>query len=245
MATNKKDETAMVKAGENLPALVNGARATLTAISETLGGDTLSPFDLARIKVPTGGSKFWLVPSVENPDGVPSQVVRGVIVYTRLGRARWATAFSDSQGGSPPDCASADGITGHGDPGGSCLSCPFAQFGSAKDGRGGQECTAFRVLVMLTPESELPVVVTVPPSSLQNVKRYLLGLAPRTPWQVVTELSLVEAASKVGGIKYSKIAPRMVAALPEELRVAAAEWHDALKASQFTGDAVPREDVAG
>lgn len=252
MATVKKaaaaPETAIEKpapsgVGSNITALVRGVHATMQPIREALGGERLSPFDLPAIKVPTGGSTFWLVPNAENPDGVPAKEVVGVIVWTSIGRARWEVPFEESSGGGPPDCSSSDGITGFGSPGGDCSTCPFAQWGSDPKGRGGQACSAFRSIIMLLPDSNLPVRLSVPASSLGAVRKYLLALGT-FPWNVMSGFSLKVANSKVGAIPFSKIVPRSLGALSGELAANAAEWHVSLESVKVKASDIDRQEVS-
>jgi len=229
--------------GSNIAALVLGVTATMKPISEALGGERLSPFDLPAIKVPSGSSTFWLVPSAENPDGVPAKEVVGVIVWTSIGRARWEIPFEDSSGGGPPDCSSSDGITGFGNPGGDCATCPFAQWNSDPKGRGGQACSAFRSIIMLMPGSNLPVRLSVPASSLSPVRKYLLALGT-LPWNVLSSFSLKTASSKVGSIPFPKIVPRSLGPLSGELAANAAEWNASLASAKIRSSDIDRQEVS-
>lgn len=195
---------------------LRGDAATLVqTVRENVGNETLSSFDLDRIKVPAGGGTFWSVPTMENPDGEPQKSVAGVIVYTTVQRAYWATPFGDSGGGTPPDCFSTDTLIGIGTPGGPCAHCAFAQFGSDAGGIG-QACKQFRTVFLLREQGALPAVIVVPPGSLKNLKRYLLSLASNglPYWSVVTEFALVQAKSK-GGVTYSQVSPKMARRLDE------------------------------
>lgn len=196
---------------------LRGDAATLVqTVRENVGNETLSSFDLDRIKVPAGGGTFWSVPTMENPDGEPQKSVAGVIVYTTVQRAYWSTSFEASGGGTPPDCFSTDTLIGVGTPGGACAHCPFAQFGSdAKS--NGQACKMFRTVFLLRESGALPAVIAVPPGSLKNLKRYLLSLASNglPYWAVVTEFALAQAKSQ-SGITYSQVSPKMLRRLDED-----------------------------
>lgn len=185
-------------------------------LSENLGGGSFDPFSLDRISVPAGGGLSWTVPTIEGP--VTEPAIDGVIVYWRDGRQYWQTSFDEAGGGAPPDCFSLDGFTGTGTPGGDCRTCRYAQFGSSgRAGSQAQACRATRMLLVIRPADVLPVVVTVPPSSLKALKGYFLQLTRvGLPYYgVVTRLGLEQDKSGAG-IKYSKVAPLMLARLTAE-----------------------------
>lgn len=94
-----------------------------------------------------------------------------------------------------------------------CEACPLAQFGSDSKGRG-QACRQNRLLFLLTPESALPMVIKVPPSSLKLVQGFLLKLSGRAiaPWGAVLSFGLRKTQG-AAGIDYSEIVPSFVAKL--------------------------------
>src|SRR4029450_12815372 len=91
---------------------------------QTLGGGVIELQDLDRIRMPTGGALTFEVPTPAGPESRPT--ITGVLVHVQQRRAYWAQAFDETGGGTPPDCTSADGITGVGEPGGACARCPLA-----------------------------------------------------------------------------------------------------------------------
>jgi hypothetical protein len=219
-------------------AVVQSDPAELQAlIKETLGGESLQAHDLDRVKVPSGGALSWEVPTVSGEASMKELV--GIIVHHQNKRAYWHEKFSG--GNEKPDCSSEDAITGVGDPGGECASCPFAQFGSDEDGVS-QACKALKHIFILTEGSVLPIVVTLPPSSLAPAKKYLMRLIQNriAPSGIVTKLTLEKAESK-GGIKYSKA----VFAAGEPLKPDDAEkvkqYAEALKPSLRTVNIDPQE----
>lgn len=190
-------------------------REVAEALREATGGQAVSPFDLDIIKVPSGqGAPMWMVPTPDGDTAVKS--LDGVVIAQRTVRAYWSSGIEESGGGSPPDCSSQDGITGVGDPGGDCATCPFAQFGSDRSGRG-QACKANLLLFTMTEDSVIPLVVKVPPSSIQPVRKFMLRLAGfRTPmWGAVVSLTL-QKAKNAAGIDYFQIAPSLASRLSEQ-----------------------------
>lgn len=219
-AQKRGDELApAAAAGGLLPAaLTDGFGSIAQIMRDNLGGEQLTPFDLERVKVPAGGGMYWSIATPEKPNGAPVDEFSGVIVYQRLGRQYWSVSMEDGGGGTPPDCSSEDGVTGSGNPGGSCHECPMAQWGSAPKGGRGQACKTARLLFVVSPDSFLPRVVVVPPSSLQGVKKYMTRLASlgRPYWSVVTRFRL-ERATNAQNIAYARIVPELGQVIDPEL----------------------------
>lgn len=217
MATKKSETLPAVLADYAISQMAAGEVAEI--IRENVGGGGIGQFDLDRVKVPAGGATVWSVPTLDGDE--PAKELLGVIVHAQDQRAYWAQRLGQGGGGAPPDCSSLDMFTGIGNPGGACVTCPFAQFGSAvrddgSEGRG-QACKAVKVLYVLLPHAVLPVVVPVPPSSLKNLKSYLLRLASQAiPYhRVITRLKL-QKTKNPDGIDYAQIIPEMASRLTLE-----------------------------
>ncbi len=180
-------------------------------LSENLGSDDLTEFDLDRVKIPSGGATQWRVPTLEGE--VETKTLDGVIIYWKNARAYWSTKFGE--GDNVPDCTSTNGEYGVGDPGGDCKYCPLAQFGSAPG--GGQECTQMRMLFIVRPDSLMPVVVVLPPTSIKPARQYFLRLAgaQKPYWAVVTRLTLERTKNK-DGIEFSVAHPQLLKSLDGE-----------------------------
>jgi hypothetical protein len=166
------------------------------ALEANAGALTLTEFDMDRARIPSGGSlQFQL-----DDDKTTSELI-GVITAFKDIRVYWQEPFGESQTG-PPDCVSEDCV--HGNPGGLCSQCPFAQFGS--DGRG-QACSQRRVLFLTRSDKILPLALSLPPMSLKNAKRYFrikLGEEGLPYYRVVTRLGLEEDKNATG-IKFAKV----------------------------------------
>jgi len=194
-------------------------------IRDNLAGDVVGEFDLPRLKVPSGGGSHFEVPSLT---GIKAEAeVSGIVVFVRQGRAYWE---SDDATGEPPNCVSRDNIVGVGDPGGDCASCPFSQFESdPKNGRG-QACKQQAMWFLLLEESFLPIVLTLPPTSLKAGKSYMLALANAgvRASTVVTTIGL-EQDKSAGGDKFSRIVPKLGARLDPGAAERAAQYADAMR----------------
>lgn len=213
-------------------------------------GDSITPFDLDRIKVPSGESvPMFAIPSVTGDDEAAKELV-GIIVGFRDGRGYWKESIDEGGGGQPPDCSSQDGKIGigtrfwndAGDPVDekgkpsdatgpwACATCPHAQFGTAKDGEGdGQACRATRLIFTLRKGEMLPLVVVAPPTSLKDARKFMLRMASRAVPFYAVEVKLTLAKQKnAGGIDYYKIAFGVARALTMEERSRMKQYVDAL-----------------
>ncbi len=186
--------------------LVSSENEVRDIIKANLGGGFgVSVFDLDRVKVPLGGGTNWQVPTLEGPQSAES--FEGIILYYKDQRSFWESTIDKSGGGMPPDCVSADGVMGKGEPGIECANCPNSEWGSSGENRRGQACRTVRMIFLCRPEEIIPCVISIPPSSLRQIKSYFLRLASaRIPYYgVVTKFMLQPA--KMSGYDVSQIVP--------------------------------------
>jgi len=216
----KNDETAVVIASQ-YAVLQHSTEELQGIINSNIGAGNLGPADLERVKVPAGGGTTWEVATL---DGIEStRNLDGVVVAWKDPRAYWESSYDDSGGGTPPDCSSEDGITGVGNPGGSCAECEFAQFGSAVDKEGnpapGQACRQMRLMAIVCKDDLVPMLLIAPPTSMQNLRRYFLRLASRAVpyYGVVTRFTLSREKNKAG-LEYSAINATTIERLTDDAR---------------------------
>jgi hypothetical protein len=173
-------------------------------VQANFGGQEISPFDLPRVKIPGSGGRTWEMPTIEGT--IPLKEISGIVVHFKLVRGYWPGEFKGSE---PPQCSSDDNRVGVGDPGGECASCPLAQFGTDKAGRG-QACKQMEQWFLLTPDQLLPIVLSLPPQSLAPAKKYRLNLASAMLRldQVVTTLTL-DTDTNPDGVKYAFAVPTL------------------------------------
>lgn len=187
-------------------------------LADALGGDALSFKDLDRVKVPSGGGTMWTVPTLHGEEG--KKFVEGVIIERATRRAYWPYALEDKpdDADGKPECQSFDGVMGIGDPGGDCSACPFNEFDTDVKGGPGKACKETRQLFVLTKDDLLPLVLTVPPGSLANVKAYLLRLlrAQLTVDSVVTKIGLEKVTG--GKTPFSRVTFEAAEKLTPEAR---------------------------
>jgi hypothetical protein len=217
-------ELAVKEKAVEFPALSVDSGTIREALEENLGGATLTPFDLDKVNIPAGGAISWEVPGLEGDTS--EKELLGIIVHVQNARAYWKDAFGG--GGAPPDCVSDDAVTGLGDPGGDCATCPYAVFGSDARQRG-QACKLIQRLFLLRPGGTLPLVVNLPPGSLKGARKYLLRLvsAGQKASGVVTRITL-EKDKNADGIVFSKATFAMAGKLDESQGAAARSYGQAI-----------------
>jgi len=165
--------------------------------------------EFPRIKFPSGGGLAFEIPG-EEETAVETTLV-GVVVDQHRMNAYWSAKYDGTK--NAPDCVSLDGKVGMARPdanvawkGGcqDCASCPLNQFGSAEDGRG-KACKNMRRVAMLREGEILPILITIPPTSIKEWDAYIVGLTSKLkrPYGVVTKIKLKKATNS-GGIEYSK-----------------------------------------
>lgn len=191
--------------------------SALDAIKENLGSIDLTPNDFERIKFPSAGSQFWEVMNLAG-ESEPVKSIEGIILMHKNTRVYWSDEYNGQK--TPPDCSSENGVFGRGTPGGTCATCPYSQWESDPKGGGGQACKAVGIQFVLRPDEVLPIVVPVPPTSIVGMKKFMLKLVSKKLkfYHAIISFGLEQAQNK-GGIKYSKINPKVVAVLPPEAQL--------------------------
>lgn len=227
--------TALVKASDY--SVLSDPATALEIVRDTLAGQEVTEFDLTRIRIPSGGGTAFEIPSKIGEEDEVVKAIQGVMLFTKTSRAYWKAKYAG--GSEPPDCSSANGVTAQArvdlDTGKSmeipadhdettghllCDTCQFNQWGTATDENGtrtrGKACREARQVFILTPKRLLPVVIALPPTSLQSFKHYLLGLGEvgKNWHHVVTSVSLEKVSGS--GPDYSMAKFAVGEALDEE-----------------------------
>lgn len=223
MAKNKPEaeETAIVKRDEHglstqvfveqsdFAALTKSPSDINAIIKTNVGPSGINIGNLTRIKMPTGGGLKWTVPSIRGEQNL--EELEGIIIHQRDTRAYWEKNIDEGGGGQPPDCASEDGYTGVGKPGGNCAECPMNKWGTEKKAGRGKACKELKIVYVLPKGRQfLPYVFILPPTSLKPMQNYFLGLASEgiRSDTVRTRFRLKEAVNQ-GGTKYAQVDPRL------------------------------------
>lgn len=171
-------------------------------LTEELDGMGQVPFD--AVKIPSGGGLSFEL-SGDDPDNPETaQTLTGVIVHHYPVNVYWEHDF-DGAGGLP-DCSSPDGKHGINAKTGEvldCASCPYNQFGSGKG--NSKACKNTHRVYLLRENEPLPILLTLPPTSLRAFKDYLakrLIMKGKRSTDVLTSIKL-KREKNADGIAYS------------------------------------------
>ena len=192
-------------------------------MKENLGGAGFKEFDLPRLRVPTGGELDWKTVAIDGE--ITSEDSTDVIIAAwKTVRMLWPHEYGKGPK-SPPVCKSDDGITGTGEPGGSCLTCPKAKYADGKT-----PCREAMALFLLRPGSALPNLLMCPLMSIKKVRCYFTALTSQliVYRDVVTRLEL-EQATNAAGIKYSTVKLSLASKLSEEHAAIVKRFSEVLK----------------
>lgn len=200
-------------------------------IKEELDGLGQIPFD--TVKVPSGGGLAFELPG-DDPDAPETaQDITGVIVHHHPVNAYWKDAYTG--GSQQPDCSSIDGKMGLEVASGelrSCEGCPYNLYGSAGDGSNSKACKNGHRVYILREGEVLPLLLTLPPTSLRAFKDYLakrIVLKGKRSWHVITRITL-KREQNAGGIKYSSCVFAKAGDLDQQQLEALSGTVDAVKA---------------
>ena len=197
MAEKKKDAIAKVEKY----AIVEKAAEIADIVRQNLGGGSISQFDLDRVTVPPGGGSHFMVPSLQGED--PAKEICGVVIYWKETRAWWKNEDDER-----PACSSQDCLNGYNPEEKAaklCNQCPMSQFESSDKGRG-QACKLSRHLFLVRETDFLPFVLSLPPTSIANCRKFFMRLASKGGLysSVVTKFTL-EPRESAGKQKYSVV----------------------------------------
>lgn len=194
--------------------------------TDDLDGLTIS-FD--KISIPSGGGTMWELPGMDNPDEPEySKDIEGVIVDHYPVNAFFENEYTGEI--VPPTCSSMDGKLGIGCPGGACANCPLNKYGSADDGKG-KKCKNLRRIYILRSGEILPLLVTLPPTSIRNFSDYIskrIVTKGMKACDVVTRMTLTIEKSQTG-IKYSKVQFSIARILQSEEKKVMREFSNSIK----------------
>lgn len=212
-------------------------------LSEAMNEDCAGiELQLDRIKIPAGGSTAFEVPSGDSDEPEMVKEITGVILFNHPANAYYKEKYTG--GSNPPDCSSFDGLCGTGNPGGSCMACPYNKFGSG-DGKS-KACKNRRMLYILREGQLFPVILNLPVGSTGAYKNYVKHLlTKRTSLnRVVTSISLKKAMSD-SNIAFSQASFKCVRSLTNEEVESLAPMVEQMKtyaANLSTADIVPDDD---
>lgn len=183
------------------------------ALGEEMQGLNIT-FD--RIKVPSGGGLAYEVPGDNPEEPELEKEFDAVILYHHPLLSYYKEKYNGSN--EAPNCSSIDGVVGLDRDTGEirqCKDCPYNMFGSGEN--GGKACKTKRRIFILRKGESLPVIFTLPTSSVGDFSKYVMRLVARGKKtnQVVTRFSL-KKAQNASGITYSKVVVNVARDLTDE-----------------------------
>lgn len=212
--------------------------AEILAAQEEVGG-TLT----FRAKVPAGGGKSFDILTGNEDMDTSTPTLRGVVIHQQKCNAYFN---EESVGNTLPLCASEDGVCGTMRESGEiryCNACPLNKYASSTKG-SGKACKNMIRLFLLIEGSPVPVMLTLPPTSIrawQNYRMSVLAMNRLRPEETVTEFSLT-TATNANGVKYSMVKPKLLGRLDDEARAVAAYYATGFKGTvEMNGEDYNRE----
>lgn len=206
---------------------------------------------LTRVKVPSGGSTMWVIPKVSGD--VTTGALTGVLAGYVLRGVIWP--LDEPQEGSQPAFVTHDLKYGEAKGGATPSLLELAEpyqlsdgrydwakmtgdepapwgWGTAKTGKG-KKAKEQRVLFLLTEYDPFPVMLTVGPGSLKNVRKFMsdLGKEGIPHYRAVVKLTLQKTTSS-GGQPFSRVFFSLDGILtPEDGKAVKAGFTDQLHAA--------------
>jgi len=143
------------------------------------------------------GGERTVLPNPKDPDS-PATSIDAVIIRMNAGTAKvfYLKGYDpESSEKQKPDCYSNDGVTPASDAANAqskkCATCAHNQFGSARMGKGKACADSKRLAIATADQINEPMLVRVPPASLQSLREFLKTLDNRGADynQVLTKIS--------------------------------------------------------
>lgn len=156
----------------------------------------------------------------------------GIVLHIQPQRAWWKAALGEAgkdgaAANQMPDCHSDDLVVPKAESAEKqserCDSCQWNQFGSDRKGGRGKDCKEARRMFLMVEGKLDPHVMTVPATSLKNMKKYFTFLAEKNlgrPQFVLTKFSVATTENK-DQIKYSELVMTFVKPLDERVALMA------------------------
>ena len=228
--------TAVIPASSEFIGLNEKAAALL---EENLKNQPISYQLFDVIKSPSGGITSFSVQGISGEE--MEKELRGIIIDYSTPRAYWDTP--DPVEGTPPVCHSRDSVMSS--DGRACVSCPFNDFGSKNGGKTqAKACKEAVQILLLRPNSIIPVIVRVPVSSKLRFQQYMMrltgGMLPLSG--AVTKITLEKSSSK-GGKPFAMYKFELAETLNENVAVTAKAFAQRFKEILSASDDVPALDV--
>jgi len=173
-----------------------------------------------KARIPSGAGKVFEIITGDDDFFANVPQFKGVVANFHNCNALFPEGDTMNQ---PPICSSVDGHEGIELATGevkNCSECPSNQWGSSPKGGKGKACKNMRRLFILAEGSDMPILLTLPPTSITGWDTYksaVLGVQRYIPQEIVTEFSL-GSNTNAQGIKYSVVKFKAVGVIGNEYR---------------------------
>ncbi len=193
-------ENALVKAGFDISELSPEEQQQLMELYQSELQVSQEGVDLQpiRFKINKDSCTFM------DPFGNGHSELRGVIVFKHKVRGYWDRNSDDTI----PECSSWDGRTGivtDTNEQRACANCPMNAWGSGMDEAGnptrGKACKEMRRLFVALEDYHLPVMISLPPTSIKNFDSYISARLTKGIPDIAAE-TVISLVTEKGG-KYS------------------------------------------
>lgn len=248
----KKNETALAVA-ENFQLAnryENIAPELLAELKDEMADlDPESGISCLQIKIPSGTSSAYEV-QTEDDDSEPMKKIEAVLVFTHRANGYWPEAYgSGDDQNKAPVCSSMDGETAVWVDTGevrSCENCPYNEYGTATDQKGqqtrGKACKNMRRLYLMMSGDPNLYLLTVPPTSIKDVNKYLVKtVSSGTSYAGIVTILTLEKTKNANGIDYNKVVLQRGQPLPPEVAAQAVAMRQRIK-EQYKNVALTFDD---
>ena len=200
---------------------------------------------LPQIKILHGEAQLY-----NYPDDTKKETFEAIILDFNRCNAYWKIPFSDSGGGTPPDCSSLDALEL--DPmseepqstTGKCKDCDHNVFGSdkTKESGRGKACKNMMRIHLLFENQMIPFRLTIPPTSLVAMDTYIPLVASKgLPYQLVRTIFSLKQDKNKDGIKFSKVELAMgdvITTIPDAQAIKKfhSEWQSLMRSQEIKSD---------
>ncbi len=187
-------ENALALAGIDTTGLSEQEQAQLAAVYKEEMEVSRDGIDLQPIKFKINKDSCTFV----DPFGASHEELKGAIVFKQKIRGYWNRESEENI----PECSSQDGKTGvitETSVEQRCVSCPLNKWGSGEDESGqatkGKACKEMRRLFIILEGYHLPIMVSLPPTSIRSFDSYISARVTRGIPDIAAEtiISLIPA----------------------------------------------------
>jgi len=201
-----------------------GAERMIEAMTENLQGDVLELHQLPQAKVPGGGGDRFKIDTGGGATESDEEIIGVPLGFLNCGYLWGAEEMGDSEkpvlithdfryaymenddiGTLDADILEAARVETDDDKAWfDWNKLPYTEFGSGKNGKG-KRAKEFRLIPILRPNKTLPIVVRVPPASVQGCDNFRRGAFDMAYYYHTIRLTLQTVPASAGTPEYSKI----------------------------------------